>query len=124
MLARQDRVEAALPGARRTYLAFADGRWSGCNLFYLRTERAEAAIDLWQMVEADRKRPWRIAARLGPATLLSMLLRRLTLAEGIARLGRRIGIEAALVPATDGLAAVDVDKPADLVAVRRLVAQD
>ncbi len=121
MMAHQDRVEVAMPGTKRTYLAFADGRWSGCNLFYLKTARAEAAIDLWQMVEADRKRPWRVAARLGPATLLSMVLRRLTLADGIARLGQRIGIEAAMVPATDGLAAVDVDKPADLIAVRQIV---
>lgn len=123
MMAHQDRVEAAMPGTKRTYLAFADGRWSGCNLFYLKTARAEAAIDLWQMVEADRKRPWRVAARLGPATLLSMVLRRLTLADGIARLGQRIGIDAAMVPATDGLAAVDVDKPADLIAVRQIVNQ-
>ena len=118
MLARRDRVEAAEPASRRTYLKFADGEWSGCNLFYLRTERARAAIDIWQKVEADRKRPWRIAARLGPATLFLMLTRRLTLAEGIARLGKRISIEAALVPATDGLAAIDVDKPADLALVR------
>ena len=120
MLARRDRVEAVVPESRRTYLKFADGEWSGCNLFYLRTERARAAIDVWQKVEADRKRPWRIAARLGPATLLLMLARRLTLAEGIQRLGKRIDIEAALVPATDGLAAIDVDKPADLALVRQL----
>ena len=49
-----------------------------------------------------------------------MVLRRLTLAEGIRRLGQRIAIEAALVPARDGLAAVDVDKEADLAAVRKI----
>ena len=43
----------------------ADGDFSGCNLFLLATTRAEAAIATWQAVEADRKRPWRIAARLG-----------------------------------------------------------
>lgn len=121
MLARRDQIETAMPGTRRTYLSFADGGWSGCNLFLLQTGKAAAAIDTWRMVEADRKRPWRIAARLGPTTLLAVLLRRLTLAEGIARLGRRIGIEAALIPARDGLAAVDVDKEADLMAVRRLL---
>lgn len=121
MLARRTDVERAMPGGKRTYLRFADGEWSGCNLFYLQTARARSAIDAWRSVEADRKRPWRIAAKLGPATLLSMVLGRLTLAEGIARLGNRIGIEAALVPAPDGLAAVDVDKEADLIAVRALL---
>lgn len=121
MLARRDQVERALPGSRRTYLRFADGDWSGCNLFYLQTDRAKAAIDLWRSVEQDRKRPWRIAARLGPATLLAMVFRRLTLAEGLARLGHRIGLSAALVPAPNGLAAVDVDKITDLATVRTLL---
>lgn len=121
MLARRERIESAMPGSRRTYLRFADGEWSGCNLFYLRTAAARRAIDMWGMVEKDRKRPWRIAARLGPATILSMLLRRLTLSEGLAKLGRRIGVAASLVAAEDGLAAVDVDKDEDLEAVRQLL---
>ena len=122
MLAERKVVEAAIPDTRRTYLRFADGHWSGCNLFYLQSPAARSAIETWAVVEADRKRPWRIAARLGPRTLASMLLGRLTMSEGLARLGSRIGIEAALVPASDGLAAVDVDKAADLEAVRAIVA--
>lgn len=121
LLARREAVEAAVPGSRRTYLRFADGHWSGCNLFLLKTPRAGAAITTWSMVEADRKRPWRIAARLGPGILLNYALGRLTLADALARLGQRIGIAASLVAARDGLAAVDVDKPQDLADVRALV---
>lgn len=121
MLAERGRVEAAMPGSKRTYLRFADGSWSGCNLFYLKTPEARRAIETWSMVEADRKRPWRIAARLGFGTLMSMLFGRLTIAEGLARLGDRIGVKAALVPASNGLAAVDIDKIADLDAVEALL---
>lgn len=121
LLARRDAIEAALPGSRRTYLRFADGQWSGCNLFLLATDRAAAAIETWKMVEADRKRPWRIAARLGLGMLASYALGRLTLSEAIAQLGRKIGISASLVAARDGLAAVDVDKVQDLVDVRALL---
>jgi CTP:molybdopterin cytidylyltransferase MocA len=121
LLAHRSAVEAALPGSVRTYLKLADGGWSGCNLFLLAGPRAEAAIATWAAVEADRKRPWRIAARLGAGTLWRYVLGRLTMAEAIARLGRRIGIAAAAVPARDGLAAVDVDKPGDLAQVRALV---
>jgi 2-phospho-L-lactate transferase/gluconeogenesis factor (CofD/UPF0052 family) len=71
-------------------------------------------------VEADRKRPWRIARRLGIGTLWSYWRGKLTLAEATARLGRSLGVKAALVPATDGRAAIDVDKPDDLALVRRL----
>lgn len=122
LLARRDVVEAAQPGARRTWLRMADGQWSGCNLFLLASPAARAAIATWEVVEADRKRPWRIAARLGARTLLDYALGRLALAEAVARLGARIGIGAAMVPARNGLAAVDVDKPADLAAVRAIVA--
>jgi GTP:adenosylcobinamide-phosphate guanylyltransferase len=120
LLARRDLIESAAPGAQRTYLRFADGDWSGCNLFLLATPRAAAAIDLWRAVEADRKRPWRIVRRLGPGLLLRYLLHRLTLAEAVAHLGRTAGVSAAIVPARDGRAAIDVDKPADLDLVRAL----
>lgn len=121
MLAHRDTVETAAPGTKRTWLSLADGGWSGCNLFYLATADAAAAIDTWRGVEANRKRPWKIAAGLGWGTLWDFLLGRLTMAAAIARIGQRIGITAALVPAPDGRAAIDVDKPADLALVRELV---
>ncbi len=121
MLAERTRVEADAPPSRRTWLKFADGQWSGCNLFYLATPDATRAIDLWKLVEADRKRPWRIVARLGPGLLVRFLLGRLTLAEGVATLGRKAAIVAAVVPAPNGLAAVDVDTPGDLALVRSLL---
>lgn len=121
LLARQDVIETAAPGTRRTYLRFADGAWSGCNLFWLATPRAAGAIGLWAQVEADRKRPWRIVRRLGPGLLLRYLIGRLTLNDAVRHLGRRAGVEAAVVATPHGLAAVDVDKPADLDLVRTLV---
>lgn len=124
LLARRDAIEAAAPGSRRTYLRFADGEWSGCNLFLIATARGEKAIDTWKLVEADRKRPWRIAARLGPGVLVGYVLGRISLATAIRRLGRRIGVDAALVAARDGLAAVDVDKPQDLADAKALLARE
>lgn len=121
MMAERARIEAAMPGSRRTYLRFADGQWSGCNLFLLRTPAARAAVEEWTRVEADRKRPWKIVARLGLGLLVSYALGRLSLAQGLARLGKSIGVQAALVPASDGLAAVDVDTLRDLEDVRRLI---
>jgi hypothetical protein len=40
LLAPEDRVRAAAPQTKRTYLRFQDGRYSGCNLFLLRNENA------------------------------------------------------------------------------------
>ena len=123
LLARQDVIEAAAPGTRRTYLRFADGAWSGCNLFHFATPRSVAALDLWAQVEADRKRPWRIVRRLGIGTLVRYISGRLTLVAALAHLGRLAGLDAAAVATPFGLAAVDVDKPADLDLVRNLIAR-
>ncbi|MET0238319.1 MAG: nucleotidyltransferase family protein [Sphingobium sp.] len=121
LLATQERIVAAVPDARRTWLRFADARRSGCNLFYLATPEAGAALQFWRAVEADRKQPWKIARRLGLGLLLRYAVGRLTLADAFAHLGRLAGVRAAAVDTPFGLAAVDVDKPDDLVLARSLV---
>lgn len=121
MLARREAVEQAVPGTQRTWMRFADGHWSGCNMFLLATPAASRALALWSEVEANRKKPWRIAARLGLGMLVGYAFGRLSLAAIVARLGARVGIDARIVAAEDGLAAVDVDKASDLALVRSLV---
>lgn len=107
-------VEAARSGARRTYLSFRDGEASGCNLFALMTPKARQALAFWRRLEAERKRPWRMALALGPWTLLRYLLGRLSMADAAAALGRAAGCRAALVTLPFAEAAHDVDKPEDL----------
>ncbi|WP_260597748.1 nucleotidyltransferase family protein [Sphingomonas endolithica] len=121
LLARRDTVERAMPETKRTYLRFSDGAWSGCNLFYLATPQAAAAVKLWQRVERDRKRPWRIVRRLGPGLLLRYVIGRLPLSTALSHLGKTAGISASMVASPYGLAAVDVDKPSDLDLVRGLI---
>jgi GTP:adenosylcobinamide-phosphate guanylyltransferase len=121
MVAPRSAVEAAAPGTKRTWLRLADGDWSGCNLFYLANDRALGVIDLWRRVEAERKRPWKMAQILGPGMLLRYLFRRLSLRDAAARLGDLAGVRAAIVETPYGLASVDVDKPADLDLVRDLI---
>jgi molybdopterin-guanine dinucleotide biosynthesis protein A len=120
LLAPEAAVREAAPETQRSYMRFADGRYSGCNLFYLRNRQALAAIDLWRTMETHRKQPWKIAALLGPAMLLAYATGRLTLDQAVARIGAKAGVTAAAVRTPYGLAAVDVDKPADLDLVRKL----
>jgi CTP:molybdopterin cytidylyltransferase MocA len=123
LVAARATVEAAAPSTQRTWLKLADGDWSGCNLFLLRTGRALQVVDLWRRVEAERKRPWRMARILGLGMLLRYATGRLGLRDGAARLGRMAGVTACVVETPFGLASVDVDKPADLDLVRRLVGE-
>lgn len=108
-------VLALAPHTRRTWWRFADGRWSGANLFRLAGPAARPALAFWRRVEAERKRPWRIVRLLGPLDLLLYLTRRLTLAAAMERASRRLGCRVAAVPLGAGEAAIDVDKPEDLV---------
>ncbi|WP_397423186.1 NTP transferase domain-containing protein [Phenylobacterium sp.] len=121
LVAARQTVEAAAPETRRTWLKLADGHWSGCNLFYLANDRALRIVDFWRKVEAERKRPWRMAQILGAGMLLRYLSGRLGLGDAATRLGEMAGVSAAIVQTPYGLASVDVDKAADLDLVRRIV---
>ncbi len=116
-------IRQRLPQTRRTFLRFRDGGFSGANLFLLAGPDAAAILAFWQRVEAERKRPWRIARALGPGLLLAYLLRRMGLETAMKRASRRIGGTARAVVLPFAEAAVDVDKPADLELVEELLAR-
>lgn len=114
-------VEAVVPDTKRTYWHFKDGHFSGANLFYLKNPRARAAVDFWRRVEDDRKRPWRIVKAFGPGLLLGYLFGRLTLDQAMLQASSRLGCRVRAVALPFGEAAIDVDKPADLVLVEKLL---
>ncbi len=120
-LASEEVIRTAFPDSRRTYLRFRDGRFSGCNLFALLRPEGTKAIRLWRRVERDRKRPWRIAKALGLPMLLGYLAGWLTLEAALARLSRLAGAKADVVVLPVAEAAVDVDKPEDLVLVEAIL---
>lgn len=120
-LARDSVIQAAVPETKRTYLRFADGAFSGCNMFAFRTPAAAGVAQTWRQVEAQRKHPLRMIRLLGPLSILRFLLGRLTLTAALARLGRITGARAGVVEMPFGLAAVDVDKAADVELAERLL---
>ncbi|MFZ6764991.1 NTP transferase domain-containing protein [Pseudoroseomonas sp. WGS1072] len=114
-LARAETVLAAWPGTRRTWLRFRDGRFSGCNLFWIGGPGAAAVVQFWQRVEQNRKAPLAMVALLGPLALLRFSLGRLRLDAALRLLGQRAGgARLAVVELPFAEAAVDVDKPDDL----------
>lgn len=121
-LARRSEVLAAAPGTLRTYLRFADGEYSGCNLFLLQRPAASGAVDFWQRMEAERRRPFRMMLRLGIGFALRYRFGRLRLDDALARLSELARARVAIVEMADGRAAIDIDKPEDLELARRLMA--
>lgn len=108
-------VRARFPANRRTWLRFRDGDYTGANLFALTGPAALSALGFWADVEQDRKKGWRLVAKLGPWLLVRALLRRVTLQGALEEAGLKLGVRVRAVALTDPLAAVDVDKEEDLV---------
>lgn len=106
-------VMAAHPGSRRTWLKFRSGAYSGANLFWIGSDRALAAVELWAGVERDRKKGFALMWKLGPALALGAALRLLTLDQAVARLGARLGMAMRAVPLPFAEAAMDVDSVDD-----------
>jgi GTP:adenosylcobinamide-phosphate guanylyltransferase len=104
---------ARYPDAQRTWLRFADGDWSGANLFALSSDKVSAALALWAGAEKDRKQAWKLFLHFGPWLALRALTRTIGLKTAFAQAGKRLGLSAQLVPLSDPVAAIDVDKPED-----------
>ncbi|MDT8450032.1 MAG: nucleotidyltransferase family protein [Wenzhouxiangellaceae bacterium] len=116
-------VMQRFPDSRRTRYRFADVAVCGTNLYWFGSQRGAAVAGLWRRFEADRKRPWRIVSRLGWWNLARYLAGRLTLAQAMAGLSRRLGLRLAAVFVDDAAAAVDVDSRADRDLVARILAE-
>lgn len=111
------------PRSRRTWLKFRDGWWSGANLFWFGSPKAARVIALWQEVEQDRKKGWKILAAFGPLALVGALLRITSLRGGIARVGRRFGLDARLVAMRQAEACIDADKPDDITLIEGILTE-
>lgn len=122
-LASSTVIQAAFPDSRRTYLKLRDGHFSACNLFALLAPQGLSAVRLWRRVERERKRPWRIAKAFGPRMLLAYFTGRLTLEAALARISALAGARAGAVVLPVAEAAVDVDKPEDLILVESILRQ-
>ena len=101
------------PNAKRTWLKFRGGAYTGANLFALKSPKVAAAIELWRSVENERKKGWRVVSLLGPFVLLGTLLRLLSIDGALARMGHKLCLDIQAVRLSNPLAGVDVDKPAD-----------
>ena len=110
------------PEAKRTWIHLRGGSYSGANMFALGSKRVLAAIELWRGAEQGRKKGWRLLAALGPMLLIGGALRLLTVHQIIARLGRRLHMDARAIEMSDPLASVDVDKPDDHKLVEAIIA--
>lgn len=113
---------ARFPQAKRTWIGFKGGRYSGANMFSFASPKVLPAVARWGAVEQDRKKGWRLLASLGPTLLLGAILKVRTIHESAMTIGRKLGISIRIVEMSNPLAAIDVDKPADHALVEDIIA--
>ena len=109
------------PDARRTFLRFRGGRYTGCNLFAVMSPRAMAAVAFWRRIEQDRKHPWRLFKGFGAQAALRFLAGGATLDSAFAAASRRLDLTARAVVMPFADAAIDVDQPAHLKLVENII---
>ena len=119
-VATQAAIQQSVPQTRRTYIRLTDMVFSGCNLFYFKTSVSARVADLWRSVEKNRKHPLRVAWTLGLGVLLRAVMGRLSTRALYARIYALTSARAELLPLSDGRAAVDVDKEADIILAQEL----
>ncbi|MEO6248079.1 MAG: nucleotidyltransferase family protein [Sphingomicrobium sp.] len=110
-----------LPGTKRTWIGFRGGAYSGANLFGFGSREALRAVALWRGVEQNRKKGWRMLIAFGPTLLLGAGLKLRTVEQSLASIGKRLDLDLRCILMSDPLAAVDVDKPTDLVLVEAII---
>jgi GTP:adenosylcobinamide-phosphate guanylyltransferase len=114
------RDEAA--SAARTWLRLRCGAYTGANLFAFQGARGRRAADFFARAERHRKRPWRMLAAIGPTLGVEYLAGRLDLDTASRHISRSTGATVRPVRLDDAVAALDVDKPADLALAERILA--
>jgi molybdopterin-guanine dinucleotide biosynthesis protein A len=121
-MVEKDVMMARFPDSQRTWLRFADGAWSGANLFAFTSDKVTSALDLWAAAEQDRKVAWRLFLHFGPWLAFRALTRTIGLREAFAKAGKRLGLTADLIALSDPVAAIDVDKRADHALATQIIA--
>jgi hypothetical protein len=121
-LALHDLVQAKYPETRRTAITLADGSYCSCNLFAFLTPEARSAAHFWRKVESQRKKTLRVIAGFGWLNLLRYVLKRPSLAQGLERISKRLGLRAGAVIMPFAEAAVDVDSLSDWKLVESILA--
>jgi 2-C-methyl-D-erythritol 4-phosphate cytidylyltransferase len=119
---QRDVLLRRFPDARRTWLKFQGGAYTGANLFALASPSVAPAVKLWRSVEQDRKSAWRIISLLGPIMLVMVALRLASLDDVMAQLSARLDLKLRAVRLGNPLAGIDVDKAEDHALVEAILA--
>lgn len=118
----RDVMLARFPETRRTWVRFGGEAYTGANLFTFQGESTLRALSLFGRAEADRKRRLRLIWHFGASLALGAVIPSLSVERGMARLSRRLGLDAVAVALPFPEAGIDVDRLDDHALAERILA--
>lgn len=111
-------IEAEFPGAKRTFVKLVEGPHTSGNVFLVDRLALGRQAPLLRDLIALRKKPLRLAMRVGLSVLFKLIFGRLSV-SGIERVARKLtGADVLAVSSKSASLGMDVDKPADFEIVR------
>jgi GTP:adenosylcobinamide-phosphate guanylyltransferase len=116
-LVRRESIEAAYPGAQRTYFKLRNGRFTGGNAMIVAPRLLAPARELGQRMFNDRKNSVALVRTAGFGFVVKFLLGRLAPEDLVDKIRDLLGGIGAAVILEDPAIAMDVDKPGDLTLV-------
>lgn len=120
-LAREEDVKAADPQGQQRFYTFRDGGFSNCNLYWLGSERAVRAAEIWRGGGQFVKFPHRIIKAFGLINLIRFWLGNGTKERLFAQISRRFRLRLVPVVLSDGHFAIDVDNETTYAVTERIL---
>lgn len=113
-LTRKEINEKKFPGVSRTYVQLKEGVFTGGNLFLMRSEMIEPALDMAVQLTMRRKNPLAMGRLFGLRMVLNYLLKRLSIPMVEKRFYEVMKIRGRGIISDFAEVGVDVDKSSDL----------
>ena len=120
-LISREEMDRQFPGGVRTYFRLRSGMYTGGNAMLVNPALLPAVRDLGQRLFDKRKDPIGMLRIAGVGFVLRFVLGRLQPADLAGKLQELLGGTGAAVVTQEASLAMDVDKPADLALVERLL---
>jgi GTP:adenosylcobinamide-phosphate guanylyltransferase len=112
-------METKYPESRRTYVRLQDTEICGGDMNAINLRVFKNARPVWQDLIGSRKSPLKQASIIGLDLLIRVLLRRITLADAVELISRRLGIVGKAIVCPYAEVGMDVDKPHQLELMKK-----
>lgn len=122
-LAAESDFRTHFPHVPRTFVKLGREGYSGCNLFALHRPAARRALEFWEKIEGQRKKTLRLVAAFGLWSLVRVLFGWMDLKSAFRRASEVLGVGVEPWVSEAPQMAMDVDAPAHLAAVEKLLAE-